>query len=84
MNYSKDPRHGKKDSAPANDVDTIMERTWTLNVVAHNLGHATTHMTEKHYAHLAPSYIAETIRRLTPTFLAPDETNIVPLGRGQK
>jgi hypothetical protein len=30
MNYSKDPRHGKKDGAPANDVDTIMERTWTL------------------------------------------------------
>ena len=30
INYSKDPRHGKKDSAPASDVDTIMERTWTL------------------------------------------------------
>jgi len=27
-----------------------------LNVVAHNLGHADTRMTEKHYAHLAPSY----------------------------
>src|SRR3984893_11656072 len=26
-----------------------------LNVVAHNLGHADTRMTEKHYAHLAPS-----------------------------
>jgi hypothetical protein len=41
-------------------------------------------MTEKHYAHLAPSYITETIRRWTPTYLAPDETNIVPLGRRQK
>jgi integrase len=33
-----------------------------LNVVAHNLGHADTRMTERHYSHLAPSYIAETIR----------------------
>jgi integrase len=51
-----------------------------LQVVAHNLGHADTRMTERHYAHLAPSYVAETIRRLTPTFGADDETNLVPLG----
>jgi hypothetical protein len=30
MDLSKSPRHGKKDSAPAHDVDAIMERTWTL------------------------------------------------------
>lgn len=39
-----------------------------LNVVAKNLGHADTRMTEKHYAHLAPSYVAETIRKFAPTF----------------
>jgi Phage integrase family len=39
-----------------------------LNVVAHNLGHADTAMTEKHYAHLAPSYVAETIRKFAPDF----------------
>ena len=51
-----------------------------LNVVAHNLGHADTRMTERHYAHLAPSYLAETIRKFAPTFGAPDETNVVPIG----
>jgi integrase len=33
-----------------------------LNVIAAQLGHSDTRMTEKHYAHLAPSYVGETIR----------------------
>lgn len=33
-----------------------------LNVIADQLGHSDTRMTEKHYAHLAPSYVGETIR----------------------
>src|SRR5437763_10578628 len=33
-----------------------------LNVIAKQLGHSDTRMTEKHYAHLAPSYIGDTIR----------------------
>ena len=33
-----------------------------LNVIAAQLGHSDTRMTERHYAHLAPSYIGETIR----------------------
>ena len=33
-----------------------------LNVIAAQLGHSDTRMTEKHYAHLAPSYIGDTIR----------------------
>ena len=54
-----------------------------LNVVAHNLGHSSTLMTERHYAHLAPSYVAETIRKFAPTFGTVDEsTNIVPIARG--
>ena len=53
-----------------------------LNVVAHNLGHADTRMTEKHYAHLAPSYLAETIRKFAPTFGTADDSNIVPMARG--
>jgi integrase len=51
-----------------------------LNVVAHNLGHADTRMTERHYAHLAPSYIAEMIRKFAPTFDAEDDSNIVSIG----
>lgn len=50
-----------------------------LNVVAHNLGHADTRMTEKHYAHLAPSYVAETIRKFAPDFGIADDGDIVPL-----
>jgi integrase len=53
-----------------------------LNVVAHNLGHADTRMTEKHYAHLAPSYLAETIRKFAPDFGTADDSNIVPIARG--
>ena len=33
-----------------------------MGVIAAQLGHADTRMTERHYAHLAPSYVAETVR----------------------
>jgi integrase len=39
-----------------------------LQVVARNAGHATVAMTEKHYAHLRPSYVSEEIRRAGPTY----------------
>ena len=51
-----------------------------LNVVAHNLGHADTRMTERHYSHLAPSYIAETIRKFAPEYGTGESTNILPIG----
>jgi integrase len=51
-----------------------------LNVVAHNLGHADTRMTERHYSHLAPSYVAEMIRKFAPTFGTAGDSNIVPIG----
>ena len=34
----------------------------TMAVIAAQLGHSDTRMTEKHYAHLAPSYVADAIR----------------------
>ena len=37
-----------------------------MGVIAAQLGHADTRMTEKHYAHLAPNYIAQTIRANFP------------------
>ncbi len=37
-------------------------------VVAKNLGHGDTRMVEKHYGHLAPSYIADAIRARAPKF----------------
>jgi len=39
-----------------------------LLVVAKNLGHSDTRMVEKHYGHLAPSYIADAIRKDAPRF----------------
>jgi integrase len=51
-----------------------------LTVVAKNLGHADSRMTEKHYSHLSPSYVAETIRKFAPDFGTADESNIVPIG----
>lgn len=39
-----------------------------LHVIAKNLGHADTRMVERHYGHLAPSYIADEIRKAAPRF----------------
>ena len=37
-------------------------------VVGKSLGHADTRMVEKHYRHLAPNYVADTIRQHAPQF----------------
>lgn len=37
-------------------------------VVAKNLGHADTRMVERHYGHLAPSFVADAVRRHAPRF----------------
>jgi integrase len=39
-----------------------------LMVVAKNLGHSTTLMTERHYGHLSQTYVADVIRRTAPQF----------------
>ena len=46
-------------------------------VVARNLGHADTRMVERHYGHLAPSYIADEIRRAAPKFGIKPERKMV-------
>jgi integrase len=40
-----------------------------LAVIAQAMGHADTRMTERHYAHLRPNYVAETIRANLPQFM---------------
>lgn len=37
-------------------------RAVPMAVIARQLGHSDTRMTERHYAHLAPNYVADTIR----------------------
>jgi integrase len=39
-----------------------------MKVISDSLGHSTTAMTEKHYAFLAPSHVADTIRKHLPKF----------------
>ena len=50
-----------------------------LGVIASNLGHADTRMTERHYAHMAPSYVAETIRAAMPRTNSVDKSTVTAL-----
>jgi integrase len=53
-----------------------------MGVIARQLGHADTRMTERHYAHLAPSYVAETIRKSFPRLTPERPPVVVPLRAG--
>ncbi|MCZ6859585.1 MAG: site-specific integrase, partial [Alphaproteobacteria bacterium] len=50
-----------------------------LVVVAKNLGHSDTRMCERHYAHLAPSYVADTIRAHAPKLGITEPGKVTPL-----
>jgi len=50
-----------------------------LMVVAKNLGHADTRMVEKHYGHLAPSFVADAIRAAAPSFGFKIERNVASI-----
>src|SRR5262249_13666437 len=58
---------------------TLAMRGVPMGVIAEQLGHADTRMTEKHYAHLAPSYVAETIRAHFPTLGIAGESPVTPM-----
>ena len=55
-------RHTYASALAMNDVP--------IPVIAAQLGHATTHMTEKFYAHLSKSYVAETVRAKLPNLFS--------------
>jgi integrase len=55
-----------------------------MGVIAAQLGHADTRMTEKHYAHLAPSYVAQTIRANFPDLGITGTSEVVPLRRAKR
>jgi integrase len=66
----------------------VLRHTWAsltvmngapLLVVAKNLGHSSTRMVEKHYGHLAPSFIADAIRDAAPRFGLPSERTVTAL-----
>jgi integrase len=51
-----------------------------LLVIAKNLGHADTRMVEKHYGHLAPSFVADAIRAAAPRFGIDPDRKVVQIG----
>jgi len=68
----------------------VLRHTWAslaamngvpLMVIAKNLGHTDTRMVERHYGHLAPSYIADAIRAGAPRFGFKPDRKIAELGR---
>lgn len=50
-----------------------------MGVIAAQLGHADTRMTEKHYAHLAPNYVAETVRAALPALGIVDKPKVASI-----
>jgi integrase len=62
---------------------TLAMRGVPMGVIAEQLGHADTRMTEKHYAHLAPSYVADTIRAHFPILGIGGNDSVVSL-RGRR
>ena len=52
-----------------------------MGVIAHQLGHADERMASKHYAHLSPSYLADTIRQNFPALGIVEDSNVTTLRR---
>ena len=57
----------------------LVMRGVPLAVIAAQLGHADTRMVEKHYGHLAPSYVADTVRAAFGSLGIVPPSNVVPL-----
>jgi hypothetical protein len=56
-----------------------------LAVVAAQLGHSDTRMVEKHYGHMAPSYVADTVRATFTGMGILEEVNVIPIrNRGKQ
>lgn len=51
-----------------------------MAVIARQLGHADTRMTEKHYAHLSSNYVADTIPANFTVIGIVAESNVTRLG----
>src|SRR4029453_6193825 len=54
-----------------------------LMVVARNLGHSDTRMVERHYGHLAPSYVADAVRKHAPRFGVNEPSNVKARTHGE-
>ena len=50
-----------------------------LAVIAAQLGHSDTRMVEKHYGHLSPGYVADTVRAAFGSLGLVEPSNVVPI-----
>ncbi len=55
----------------------LANRSVPMAVIAAQLGHADTRITEKHYAHLGPSYVADTVRNAFDKIGLLEDDNVV-------
>jgi integrase len=62
-------------------ASTLAMQGVPMGVIATQLGHTDTRMTEKHYAHLAPSYVADTIRAALPELGGAEKSNVIGLAK---
>jgi integrase len=60
-------------------ASSLAMRGVPMGVIAAQLGHSDTRMTEKHYAHLSPSYVADTVRAALPGLGIIDGRNVIAL-----
>jgi hypothetical protein len=84
VNFFKECSSDRAGNATRIHVDNVLDsalamRGVPMGVIAAQLGHSDTRMTEKHYAHLSPNYVAETIRAALPALGIVDQTNVAPL-----
>lgn len=56
----------------------------SMRVIADVLGHVSTDITEKHYAHLAPSHVADVVRRNLPSLGIVEPGNVTALKARQE
>ncbi|MEJ0070733.1 MAG: tyrosine-type recombinase/integrase, partial [Pseudomonadota bacterium] len=54
----------------------LAQRGVVLQVIAQNMGHADTRMTERHYAHLSASHVADVFARRCPRLNLPSSGNV--------
>ena len=57
----------------------------SLQVLAANLGHSTTRMTERHYAHLTQNFVRDLVRQFAPSFgikPAENKSNVISIVKG--
>jgi integrase len=62
-------------------ASTLAMRGVPMGVIAAQLGHSDTRMTEKHYAHLSPNYVAATVRAALPALGIVERSNVAALTR---